>query len=76
MEKEANVVLCKPANTTMFLMESRKNVALIIYKTGKGKSEDKRSKEKKEKEKEIQKRKMEEKKRKSERGIEDKGKRK
>ena len=58
MEKEANVVLCKPTNTTMFLMKNRKKVALIIYKTEKGKRKEERNKEKrkeKKTEKEIEK---------------------
>ena len=48
MEKEANVVLCKPTNTTMFLMKDRKKVALIIYKTEKGKGKKREIKKKEE----------------------------
>ena len=47
MEKESNVVLCKPTNTTRFLMENREKVAPIIYRTEKGKRKEERKKEKK-----------------------------
>ena len=50
MEKKANVVLCKLTNTTMFLMGNRKKVALIIYKTEKGKRKEEINKEKKKRE--------------------------
>ena len=46
MEEEANVVLCKLTNTTMFLMGNRKKVALNIYKTEKGKGKKREIKKK------------------------------
>ena len=55
MEKEANVVLCKPTNTTMFLMKNRKKVALIDYKIEKGKGKKREIKKKKKTENEIEK---------------------
>ena len=79
MEKKANVVLRKLTNTTMFLMGNRKKVPLIIYKTEKGKKKEERNKDKKKREEKREcntKMRNRREKKKSERGIDDKGKRK